>query len=155
MAVILADFGFSKFGAKDELIKLSRSEPWDAPEWHPRYFMLGDAMKADIYSFGLVCLWMFFRNETLAEFGLPLTTIENAFMGTDPDAVSLFQSKKTKDNSILQLSLHFLDRSIDLDDDIRSRLRTVFTLALANDPGNRPASMEILVKTLLGSSEEL
>ena len=154
MAVILADFGFSKFGVRDELIKLSRSEPWDAPEWHPRYFMLGDATKTDIYSFGLVCLWIFFRNETLAEFDLPSTTIGDAFMGTDFDAVSRIQSKKTNGDSILQLALHLLVQKTDLDDNIRSQLTTVFTLALAYDPGKRPESMEIFVKILLGSSEE-
>lgn len=154
MAVILADFGFSKFGARDELIQLSRSEPWDAPEWHPRYFVLGDAIKTDIYSFGLVCLWMFFRNEMLAEFGLPSTTIGNAFMGIDPDAVSQIQSKKADDDSILQLALNLLVQKTDLPEEIRSQLKTVFSLSLAHDPCRRPASMEILVKEMLSSPEE-
>jgi serine/threonine protein kinase len=155
MAVLLADFGFSKFGARDDLIQLSRSEPWDAPEWHHRYFMLGDARKTDIYSFGLVCLWMFFPNEILTELGLPSTTVGNAFMGTDPNAVSQIQSKKADDDSILQLALHLLVQKTDLHEEIRSRLRTVFSLALASDPCRRPASMEIFVKTMLGSSEDV
>ena len=35
--VKIADFAFVSFGAsEDEPVKVSRTEPWDAPEWHPR-----------------------------------------------------------------------------------------------------------------------
>ena len=76
-------------------------------------------------------------------------------MGTDPKAASQIQSKKADDDSILHLALHLLAQKTDLHEEIRSRLKTVFSLALASDPCCRPASMEILVKTLLGSSEEV
>jgi len=89
MGMVLADFSFSRFGAMDDLVNLARSEPWDAPEWHPREFKLKDAKKMDVYSSGLVCLWLFFGNNTLLNLGLPSTTIKTAFMGGSLDAIAL------------------------------------------------------------------
>ena len=155
MAVVLADFGFSRFGGMDDLVKLARSEPWDAPEWHPREFKLKDAKKMDVYSFGLVCLWLFFGNNTLLDLGLPLTTIKTAFMGGSLDAIARIQSRKNDNGSILEWALELLAKATDLDDEIRPRLERVFTLALAKDPHRRPSSMEALIEILFDGSSEV
>ena len=155
MAVLLADFGFSRFGAMDDLVKLARSEPWDAPEWHPREFKLKDAKKMDVYSFGLVCLWLFFGNNTLLDLGLPSTTVKTAFMGGSLDAIARIQSRKNDNDSILEWALKLLAKKTDLDGEIRHRLERVFTLALARDPHRRPSSMEALIEILVDGSSEV
>lgn len=53
----MTDFGFSCFECTDnELVRVARSRPWEAPEWHDRWFHLKDIKKMDVYSFGLLCL---------------------------------------------------------------------------------------------------
>jgi serine/threonine protein kinase len=155
MAVVLADFGFSRFGAMDDLVKLARSEPWDAPEWHPREFKLKDTKKMDVYSFGIVCLWLFFGNNTLLDLGLPSTTVKTAFMGGSLDAIARIQSRKNDNDSILEWALKLLAKKTDLDGEIRHRLERVFTLALARDPHRRPSSMEALIEILVDGSSEV
>lgn len=39
---------------------MPKSGIWRAPEWHHRGFRPEGARKMDIFSFGLVCLWMLF-----------------------------------------------------------------------------------------------
>jgi serine/threonine protein kinase len=55
----VGDFGYSShFQGQDDIVFLPRSVPWAAPEWHHRWFTAMDAKKMDVYSFGLVCLWL-------------------------------------------------------------------------------------------------
>ncbi|KAH8592616.1 kinase-like domain-containing protein, partial [Bisporella sp. PMI_857] len=57
----VADFGFStRFRAEDDLIYIPESIPWNAPERTHRAFTPSSAVKMDIYSFGLLCLWILF-----------------------------------------------------------------------------------------------
>jgi serine/threonine protein kinase len=59
----VTDFGYATLATGDDFIYISRSQPWDAPEYHYRGFKLSDAMKTDIYSFGMLCLWLLFKGE--------------------------------------------------------------------------------------------
>jgi serine/threonine protein kinase len=60
----VADFGFSCLGAKDtDVIKMPKTPPWEAPEWHDRGFTISAAKKADFYSFGLLCVWTLFNDQ--------------------------------------------------------------------------------------------
>ena len=55
----VSDFGFSSIWARSEdLIQVAMTEPWNAPEWHHRGFVFCEARKMDVYSFGLLCLWV-------------------------------------------------------------------------------------------------
>jgi serine/threonine protein kinase len=152
MSIALADFGFSRFAATDEdLIKVTRSEPWEAPEWNHREFKLKDAKKLDIYSFGLLCVWLFFKDEGLGEWMLPLATVHTAFADKDSAAFQELQSKKHSKGFILQLAKRLVEKNERLDHEIRSRLRQVLNLILVNDPNKRASSMEELIQIFSGS----
>lgn len=56
------DFGYSTLRT-DRPITMPRSYGWTAPEWHHRGFQYLDAEKMDVYSFGLLCLWLFAFDE--------------------------------------------------------------------------------------------
>ena len=58
----VADFGYSTIHT-DHPICTPRSRGWTAPEWHHRGFKYLDAEKIDVYSFGLLCLWLFSFDE--------------------------------------------------------------------------------------------
>ena len=56
----LADFGHSIIARdKSDVCRLPSSEPWTAPEWHHRHHSFAEARRMDIYSFAMVCLWLF------------------------------------------------------------------------------------------------
>jgi len=59
----VTDFGYSTYFAGENLIYMPRSMPWDAPEHHHRGFSHYQAMKMDIYSFGMLCLWLIFKEK--------------------------------------------------------------------------------------------
>ena len=66
----LIDFGYSCFTqGRDEKLSVPKSEPWNAPEYDSNEgrFSVQDAKKADVFSFGLMCLW------TLSSVGLVTT----------------------------------------------------------------------------------
>jgi serine/threonine protein kinase len=139
----VTDFGFSCFNGTDEdLVQVTRTEPWEAPEWHYRYFKLRDAKKMDIYSFGLLCLWLFFRDETLVELDLPSITVDMVFSCKDTEIVTKVQALKRSDDSLLTCAQRLVEQNASFGDDIRSRLRQAFTLALAADPNKRPSNMD-------------
>lgn len=57
----LIDFGYSCFTqSQDQKLSLPKSEPWNAPEYDSNEgrFSVQDAKKADLFSFGLMCLWI-------------------------------------------------------------------------------------------------
>src|SRR5437762_2683252 len=62
----VADFGYSCLGTgDDDIIRLPISWPWVAPEWHQRGFRIHAAKKMDIYSFGMLCFWVLYRDKLL------------------------------------------------------------------------------------------
>lgn len=57
--VKLADFGDASICDNEQsLALLPKSVPWDPPEHHYRGIPYQEAKKMDIYSFGLLCLWV-------------------------------------------------------------------------------------------------
>jgi tetratricopeptide (TPR) repeat protein len=59
----IADVSFSHIKrAENTRIHLPKSEPWVAPEWHHREHTIEQAQAMDVFSFGLLCFWILFRN---------------------------------------------------------------------------------------------
>ncbi len=55
----VADFGYStRWASTNDLIQMPRSEPWTALEWHHRGFTPAQAKLFDVYSFGMLVLWL-------------------------------------------------------------------------------------------------
>ncbi|GAB1317155.1 Tetratricopeptide-like helical [Madurella fahalii] len=153
LAVAVADFGFSSFATScDELVRVSRSQPWEAPEWHTGECTLYNAKKMDVYSFGLLCFWLFFKGETLTELGLPSATVDSAFLQSNPSATDAVQSLKRDGNSMLRWSLTLLQKRQDTAPRTRGCLQQVFQLTLARDPEARDVSLENILSLLSGAT---
>ena len=59
----VTDFGYSTIYTKPgDLIRMPKSLHWVAPEWHHRGFSPAEAKKMDVYSLGLLILWILCRN---------------------------------------------------------------------------------------------
>jgi serine/threonine protein kinase len=64
----LTDFESScLWGAEDDHLTVRRSIPWQAPEWHDRYFEVKQAKLLDVYSYGLVCFFTLFQSSFSTE----------------------------------------------------------------------------------------
>jgi len=146
--VKLGDFAFSRSNLPEESpFKVSRTEPWEAPEWHQRYFTFESAKKMDIYSFGLLCLWSFFKNDTLEEVGED-ATVGSAFSGHFPSQTAKLQSLKKDGVAFLKCAARLVEQSRDLDKETRSRLSKLFPLILTSDPERRAPDIDMAVDIL-------
>ena len=150
--VHVIDFGYSSF---ESLVKIPRSLPWEAPEWHPRSFGRETAKKMDIYSFGLLCLWLLFPADDLHSPGLPNINLDLAFSSTSEDNVMMrkFQDLKTS-GKLLESVLELLWRKDGIPEDTRSVLEQLFRLSLPKDPAKRATKMDTFMD-LLCDSENL
>jgi hypothetical protein len=146
----VTDFGYSCFKSADEdLVMLPRTQPWEAPEWHERSFKLKKAKMMDVYSFGLLCLWLIFRGESLIETDSTNAKIGSAFSGQDMLAQERLQTLKRND-MILDRAMRLVDQKADINEDTRSRLRQIFILSLPKDAEKRAPDMQPIVDLLCG-----
>ena len=63
----VADFGYAGWAignTENNVVYPPRSWPWNAPEHHHRGFAVPAAKKLDVYSFGLICLWLLFFDKS-------------------------------------------------------------------------------------------
>ena len=145
--VKMTDFGYSCYGSTDEdFVRLPRSQPWEAPEYHPRWFTLAAAKKTDMYSFGLLCLWLLFPGEVLITH-LGEINLDLAFGGEKGQPQAQLETLK-QEGGILDYTLELLSRHSGLDEGICSRLRSVFNLSLHLDPAKRASTMHHFVELL-------
>jgi serine/threonine protein kinase len=63
----VADFGYSTLAGEVEQVLLPKSRPWNAPEHYFGEFEVTDAKKTDVYSFGILCLWVLFGTLLIAQ----------------------------------------------------------------------------------------
>jgi serine/threonine protein kinase len=72
-AIKLADFGFATLAtgeARNVLLPMSR--PWNAPEHRFGGFDFPEAKKTEVYSFGMLCLWVLFE-KSLSQSLVPIS----------------------------------------------------------------------------------
>ena len=60
----VADFGFSTIFKSQSTILVPKSGHWTAPEWHHRGFKASSAIKMDVYSLGVLSLWLTFYDKS-------------------------------------------------------------------------------------------
>jgi serine/threonine protein kinase len=124
----MADFGFATLAMGDGLINIAISQPWNAPEHHYRGFKLSEAMKTDIYSFGMLCLWLLFRGN-------------KKYPKQD-----LLKELKSKDK--LPALAYELITTTGLNDEQKRDLYSFFNSTLVKDPDRRSSDIKQLVQLL-------
>ena len=71
-----ADFGFATcFQSEDDLVSLPTSMPWSASEHHNGYFRPEQAKQMNIFSFAILCFWLFLAAKSSDSLPLPPNTI--------------------------------------------------------------------------------
>ncbi len=123
----VADFGYSTwFGSADDLVFMPRTPHWTAPEWHHRQIDKASAFKMDIYSFGMLCMWLllYHGGET---------------------AHRKFHEDLKSDNATSTLAHQLVTGLTDVNDEQRSNLHQLFDLSLAINPAERCSNFGQLV----------
>lgn len=66
----VSDVGYARVGlSPEEELYVPQSRPWTDPEWHRRTWPVTAVLAMDIYSYGMVCLWLLLEDKILASIG--------------------------------------------------------------------------------------
>ncbi|KAI4171066.1 MAG: hypothetical protein LQ348_006994 [Seirophora lacunosa] len=150
----VADFGFSALASSSEFVFLPQSIPWNAPEWHWRGFTFDQAIRQDVYSFGLLCLWLLQPAESELEGTL-------GFEGKNPSnsRFSTRNDKHLEDVTSMNRVCLAANRTIKslkgLSHDQENRLLTLFDLTLSSDPSNRTNDMRDLFHLMYNQQHDI
>lgn len=128
-AARVADFGYSTWlGGTDDAVVMPRTPHWTAPEWHHRPMHSSSAIRMDVYSFGLLCLWLLFYN------------------GGETEGHDFYKDLESKETAST-LARRLVDElNVTDDDDVVKRdLYRLFNMCLAIDPADRCSDLDQLV----------
>ena len=148
--VKLADLGDASIcGDIETLAFLPKSKPWNAPEYHHRGFPFWQGAKMDIYSFGLLCVWVLFR-ESLSRSAASLEYWQEDNETTTglPPTVELLAMLK-KENLLQAAVRKLVYANKEVTREQQSKLDSFFALTLAEKPTARSSDFQLLL-TLLG-----
>ena len=141
----LIDFGYSTFFADSDYVRMPRSVPWAAPEWPENEITTPAAAKRmDVYSLGVLCLWLLFNSEKLVS--------ENIVPGQNTHVSMLdLALRLVSCSSILSLSLKenlslFFERTLAPIADDRS-IDCSYLLGLLGVPEKLPNKLKLAVRT--------
>ncbi len=128
----VVDFGYSGLSPdrlEDSKFQLPISEPWNAPEVHEwsSKFILDDARKTDVFSFGLICLWILFYNRFLTFHA------ENTAPPNDLDCIKILRDR----DLLYSFAMQCIEDTEGLADNEIEGLALLFGWTLATDPRTR------------------
>lgn len=129
---------------EDEYIMLPRSSPWSAPELHFRC-KPAQARKMEVFSYGMLCLWVMFEEYLSAKAILPQEALwaEQYFQnkGERVDCLNVLQELKNEDKLAL-LARQLVTTEQDLDDSKKQALQEFFSASLRCRPDERAADLK-------------
>jgi len=135
--VKVADFGYSTLAVGETAkVFLPKSRPWNAPEHYFGEFNVADAKKTDVYTFGMLCLWVLFGSMSL-----PQKNTEYTFDISDGPHTSLEYFKD--DDKMEDIASQLMDSVslADLNADYRIRLNEFFSLTVPLNPEKRTSDL--------------
>ena len=115
----VADFGFSTIFNSQSTVLMPKSGHWTAPEWHHRGFTPASAMKMDVYSLGVLSLWLIFYKAQLHK-SQPFPEYLTSRIRSPPDLKETdFETTGISEKAKVDL-VEFFDATLALDADQRT-----------------------------------
>ena len=149
------DFGYSTQSAtENDFILVPTSWPWYAPE-HSEYdrFRPNQVRKMDIFSLGMLCLWVIFERYFSGMTPLPQEArwAEPYFerVGEGDVSKQVLDNLKQDDRLVVLASQLVMDET-DLSDEAQQGLMEFFNKSLSVDPDLREGKLGDLLENLLG-----
>ena len=124
----VTDFDYSSVKQTNHDIYLPQSIPWNHPRLHSRAYTFSDAACTDVYSLGLLCFWMFFKEDKGYPNDRELTALK--LEGSMPEVIQGFK----------ETFVNFSSRETGI-------LSSIFNMTLADHDDNR-SSIDELVSVL-------
>jgi hypothetical protein len=142
----VTDFGYStRFANEDDLIPVPKSWPWHAPEHNRNKFTPVQARKMDVFSFGMLCLWVLFEKYFSGTTPFPQKAhwVERYYRDKRQRHLSkgILEDLKQGDE-LAMLALQLVMAEKDLDKDKKQALERFFSVSLACNPNERDSSLE-------------
>lgn len=140
----VSDAGYStQWVNEEDRIKMPKSWPWYAPEHDRDRFKPAQARKMDIFSFGMLCLWVLFEKYLSGITPLPqdVSWAERYFQGKEKTHLSkntLEDLKRGDELTMFAQQLVLAERNID--NDKKQTLERLFRTSLGCNPDERNAS---------------
>ena len=141
------DFGYSaKYTSDTRCIRVPIFRPWNAPE-HTRIireWVPSETKKLDIFSLGMLCLWILFNQSITETTLLPRSQgLRHGCQGKEETAQVSYASSMTalqdlmNEGKLLPFAQHLSETENTLDANKRLALGEFFGSAFANDPSQR------------------
>lgn len=149
----VTDFGYSTCFREheDQMFLRAGTRPWPAPESKRDYFDFSQMVQMDVYSYGLLCLWLLFGATSLDSISRPELDVQDPdkYVSFDNpgDNRNLLEKWKGEGDKILEWAQYLVDRDPSLSSGIKKRLSRFFGDALNSNPVMR-APMSNLVPLL-------
>ena len=139
----IADFGYSTCtgihaaSPGGERIQLPWSPPWNAPEVHGgnRIFALAEAKATDIYSLGMVCLWLLFLEDGRYS--------ENG-MQVEHNQLKIL----TREGTLKDFAWGKIDGETSIEPNTKYAMKKFFDLTLSTEPMDRSIDLQYLLQLL-------
>lgn len=148
----LTDFGYSTwFASEDETIGIPTSWPWNAPEYDRCSVRPSQAKNMDVFSLGMLCLWVLFEKYFCGKTPLPqAASWANELFAQTSNLHSIefiLDTLKHQDKLVL-LAQQFLDAENTVKTGKMVSLSQFLISALSCDPDRREAKLQQLVDVL-------
>jgi len=150
----IIDFAYSaRWTHASDFIRIPSTKPWSAPEWHLRGHTFDGAKKMDVYSYGLLCLWLLCKSGAVTFH--PSTGIGQRLFGQQSGwaLADVEEFKSNPDN--VELLDQALSSVISENSELLSTFGVLFRETLQKDPRNRPCDLTSCMKLLMTPEEYL
>jgi serine/threonine protein kinase len=149
----VADFGYSTLAGGDaEKVLLPKSRPWNAPEHHFGEFEVYEAKKTDVYSFGMLCLWILVGNRFSAD--TPTVTIGGrteliSFDGHPAQHKRTMLEQLKDEDKVGDIACQLMQAMSGFSDEHKVRLKEFFSLATTLNAEKRTSDFEKLLACII------
>ncbi|KAI8629011.1 kinase-like protein [Xylariaceae sp. FL1651] len=144
----VADFGFSKWHTSElDPLELPHSWPWYAPEYdeYPS-FTPQQAMRMDVFSFGMLSLWLIF-NKSLLGF-IPLKNKPKESRSSDGNDLLEVLAEWKQRRLLTEFAHRLVMQEADLDAAMQKKLQRLFNGSLVHEPHLRDVNMVHLMDAI-------
>jgi serine/threonine protein kinase len=149
----LTDLGYSsQFDRTEDLVHLPESWPWSAPEYHHRAMPASEAIKMEVYTFGMLCLWLLFQ-EKFSDTGALQEFIKNGktYISFTRDSSQMHHLNALPDlkaQDELCSIANWLVTATGLCNDQKEDLKRLFKTSIVRNPIDRDTNFRQLAKLL-------
>lgn len=149
----VSDFGYSTLVADDtEMIFLPKSRPWNAPEHHYMGFDITAAKMMDVYSFGMLCLWILVGNRFSAD--TPTVTIGGrteliSFDGHPAQHKRTVLEQLKDEDKVGDVACQLMQAMSGFSDEHKARLKEFFSLATTLNAEKRTSDFGKLLACII------